>query len=104
MDDQSAVATVHYGIVGCVFSIVASSIGSGIVALPYALKLTNSFTSFFLLNLLSVAILLISVKIMLMIRSNVKQSFPSIKSGQILVEDDNEYKQPQLSDPSEEEP
>ena len=82
----------HYGFVGCVFSIVSSIIGSGIVALPFALRLTDSLGSFALLNLLSVAILLIACKIMLMIRTNVQKSF-KIKSSKRLDEDDNEYKQ-----------
>ena len=56
-------------------SVVSSIIGSGIVAIPYAMRLTQSLPGFIVMNAVAVFILLLSSKMLLMIRSNIKQLF-----------------------------
>ena len=80
MSTQELIQPVYYGRTGCTLSVVSSIIGSGIVAIPYAMRLTQSLPAFIGMNLGAVGMLLLSSKMLLMIRSNCKQLF--MKDGE----------------------
>ena len=104
MGNQQSIAPVYYGFIGCTLSVVSTILGSGIIALPYALRLADSMQTFFWLNVLSVGILLASVKIMLMIRTNVQNGFKFKASEVRTIESDNEFKPSHESNEENEEP
>ena len=97
---------VYYGIVGCTLSLISCIIGSGIVAMPYSVRLTQSLPIFMGMNLVTAVLLLMTSKMLLEVSSNVKELFSADKKSMQqnlsndtegvntnAAEDDDEYQQ-----------
>ena len=74
---------VYYGLFGCTFSIVLTAVGPGLISIPYAANVLNSFQMTLALNAFCVCVMASGAECLIRVRKNVHTIFLRNRHAQL---------------------